>query len=158
MKLWPLLFVMLCFNVAQSQEIEETQYETALGVKISSGKALSFKKFISPKSALEAETMFFNGGVRFIALYELHFYNIEGLNGLAWYAGPGAHVGYWKPAYKKEYGSWIDIGLDGVVGLDYKFPTLPVNVSLDWQPSFGLIGTSGIQPQFGGLALRYTFN
>jgi hypothetical protein len=141
-----------------SQEITTSQYETAIGAKWSAGIALSFKKFLGPTNALEAQTMFFREGIRVIGLYEFHFYNIEGLNGLAWYIGPGAHVGFWKPKYKAQYGSFVDIGVDGVVGLDYKIPSLPVNLSLDWQPSFGLIGDAGIQPQFGGLGLRYTIN
>lgn len=143
---------------ASSQDILSSQYQTAIGVKAASGIAVSYKTFLTPTHALEAQTMFFNQGVRTIGLYEFHFYNIEGLNGLAWYLGGGAHVGFWKPKYKKEYGSAIDIGADGVVGLDYKIPSLPINLSLDWQPSFGLLGDAGIQPQFGGFALRYTFN
>jgi hypothetical protein len=30
----------------------------------------------------------------------------------------------------------LTIGIDGVLGLDYKFNGAPINVSIDWQPSF----------------------
>jgi hypothetical protein len=153
-----LAFAIVLSTATLSQEITSSQYETALGAKISSGVALSYKKFVNPTNAVEAQTMFFNQGIRLIGMYQFHFYNIEGLNGLGWYIGPGAHVGFWKPRYKQEYGSWVDIGIDGVVGLDYKIPSLPINISLDWQPSFGLVGRAGIQPQFGGLAVRYTLD
>ena len=149
-------FSILLSISSYAQEILSTQYQTAIGAKVSSGVALSYKHFVNDNQAIEAQSMFFNQGIRLIGMYQFHFYNIEGLNGLAWYIGPGAHVGFWTPKYKKEYGSFIDIGIDGVVGLDYKIPSLPINLSLDWQPSFGLIGDAGIQPQFGGLAVRYT--
>jgi hypothetical protein len=49
-------------------------------------------------------------------------------------------------------------GIDGVVGLDYKFKKLPLNVSLDWQPSLELI-TPGAEFQAGrgGIAVRFAF-
>jgi hypothetical protein len=134
----------------------ESAYQSALGVKLSAGVAASYKFFVTPTNAIEAQTMFFNKGVRLIGLYQFHFYNIEGLDGLAWYAGPGAHVGFYYAKYKSTYNTILDLGIDGVIGLDYHLKNLPINISIDWQPSFGLLGKSGIQPQFGGLAIRYT--
>lgn len=149
-------FFALCFLATTSGFSQNmSDYKTALGAKISAGVAASYKTFIQPTNALEFQTMFFGKGIRMIGLYEFHFYNIEGLNGLAWYVGPGAHVGFYYGKYKAVYNTIVDLGLDGVVGLDYRFKNTPVNISIDWQPSFGLIGKSGVQPQFGGLALRY---
>jgi hypothetical protein len=55
---------------------------------------------------------------------------------LKWYIGPGAHVGLYKVLNDaKTY-----FGVDGVVGLDYKFANLPLNLSLDWQPAFEFSG------------------
>ena len=99
--------------------------------------------------------MFFREGVRFTGLYEFHFYNIEGVNGLAWYVGPGAHIGFYIPKYKTQYNTAADIGIDGVIGLDYKIKNTPINLSLDWQPSYSILGNAGLQPQFGGLSIRY---
>ena len=48
------------------------------------------------------------------------------------------------------------MGIDGVLGLDYKFKDAPINISLDWQPSVTLIGASS-SPAYGGIAVRYTF-
>jgi hypothetical protein len=155
------LLIILAFSIVTTtfaQEISGPQYNTAIGGKISSGIAFSYKKFVANTHALEAQAMYFKKGVRFIGLYQFHFYNIEGLNGLAWYAGPGAHLGVWFPKFKDEFSSPIDLGIDGVIGLDYKIPNTPVNISLDWQPSFGILGDAGLQPQFGGLGIRYVLN
>jgi hypothetical protein len=123
------------------------EYQAALGVKISAGAAVSYKKFVANTKAIEAQSMFFSRGIRLIGLYEFHFYNIQGVDGLAWYAGPGIHAGF----YRKS----ADLGIDGVIGLDYKIKNTPINLSLDWQPSYSLFGDAGLLPQFGGLAIRY---
>jgi hypothetical protein len=31
----------------------------------------------------------------------------------------------------------------------------PINISIDWQPAVSIVGKSGLQPQFGGIGLRY---
>ena len=86
-----LLAVTTLFFALQSTAQNESGYESAVGVKISSGVAASYKKFVSGNNAIEAQGMFFKEGARFVGLYEFHFYNIEGLSGLGWYIGP-AHT------------------------------------------------------------------
>ena len=130
-------------------------YKTALGAKISAGVAASYKMFVTPKNALEVQSTFFKQGVRLVGLYEFHSYSFAGVPGLGWYIGPGAHVGFWKKNYRDKYNSTADIGIDGVIGLDYRIKNAPINLSLDWQPSLSLLGNAGLSPQFGGFAIRY---
>ena len=126
-------------------------YKTAVGVKFYPG-SLTIKHFINANTALEGIAYFYNG-VRVTGLYEIHG-NINDVNGLRWYVGPGAHVGF----YNTKYGGGSSIGIDGVLGLDYKFKGAPLNVSLDWQPSFefGNNYGNGFTGNWGGLAIRYT--
>jgi len=140
--------------IAKAQDVNVATYHSSLGVKISSGVAASYKTFISNKNALEFQTTFFRQGLRMVGLYEFHkpFNNVDGLS---WYFGPGAHVGIWKKNYRDKYNSTVDVGIDGVLGIDYKVPSLPINLSLDWQPSLSLLGNAALSPQFGGIAIRY---
>ena len=46
---------------------------------------------------------------------------------------------------------------DGVLGLDYKFRGAPINMSIDWQPSFEFGAGRGFVGSWGGLGIRYTF-
>ncbi len=142
---------------SNKQANPEQPYTTAVGGKLSSGLAFSYKKFISQKNAVEVQAMFFKEGLRFIGLYEFHF-PIEGVNNLSWYVGPGVHVGVYRSKYKTINATNNDVGIDGVVGLDYKIANSPINISLDWQPSFSVLGNAGLQPQFGGLAVRFVLN
>lgn len=135
----------------KSSSYSSQNYTTALGVKFYPG-AVSLKHFIKDNHALEGLGYFWNRGFRITGLYEIHG-DINGAPGLRWYVGPGAHVGF----YSSKYGGGSSIGVDGVLGLDYKFKEAPINLSLDWQPSFEFGDGRGFSGDWGGLAIRYTF-
>ena len=136
----------------QSKSFNSSDYQTALGVKFYPG-AFSIKHFVNDNKAVEGLAYFWNRGLRVTGLYEIHF-DINDVNGLKWYVGPGAHVGF----YNDKNGGGTSIGLDGVLGLDYKFSEAPINLSIDWQPSFefGNNYGNGFNGNWGGFAIRYT--
>ena len=137
---------------SQSKSTGSSTYKTALGVKVWDGGGISFKTFVNGNNALELIGYFWNRGMRITGLYEIHG-PINGATGLQWYIGPGAHVGF----YNTKYGDGTFIGIDGVLGLDYKFRGAPINISLDWQPSFEFGENRGFLGSWGGLGIRYTF-
>ncbi|MBN8834395.1 MAG: hypothetical protein ABS68_12350 [Niastella sp. SCN 39-18] len=143
--------LLVSFSYAQSN-IQSQEYKTALGVKFYPG-AVSLKHFVKPTAAVEGLGYFWNHGMRITGLYEFH-HNINDVNGLKWYVGPGAHVGFYNNKY---YDGGTFIGIDGVIGLDYKFKGAPINLSLDWQPSFEFGDGAGFSGNWGGLAIRYVF-
>ena len=131
-------------------------YRTGLGIKFGSwaydgGAALEIKHFIKPNAALEGLLSFGTHWFSFTGLYEFHG-NISGAPGLKWYAGPGAHVGLWNN-YKKNDGAFF--GVDGVLGLDYKFNKVPISISADVQPAIDI--PNGGFWVGGGLGVRFTF-
>lgn len=146
------LFILIGATHAQSSSTNGYYYRTALGVKVWDGGGISLKHFFSEKNAGELIGYFWNRGVRFTGLYEIHG-DINGAEGLRWYVGPGAHIGF----YNNKYGDGGFIGIDGVLGLDYKFNGAPINISLDWQPSFEFGAARGFVGSWGGLGIRYTF-
>ena len=150
------LFIVGFYCVGNAQNVG-SDYTTAVGLTVYPA-GVTFKTFIKPDAALEAIGYFYEDGFRVTGLYEFH-YNIEGVEGLKWYAGPGAHLAVWNNHFQSEYpgNASIGIGIDGVVGLDYKIKGAPINVSLDWQPSFNFVGYNYFEGGWGGLAVRYTF-
>ena len=149
------LFACVLFlgSKAQKAIADGLDYTNAIGVKFYPA-GISFKHFIDGKNAVEGLGYFYNRGARFTALYEIHN-DISALDGLKWYLGPGAHVG----AFNSKYGGGVALGLDGVLGLDYKFADAPINVSLDFQPSFELLNYYGDNRLtiWGGIGVRYVF-
>jgi hypothetical protein len=155
---------LLSSHALQAQDMDH-DYRTALGVKVwGDGGGISIKHFVRTNRALEGIGYFWRGGVRITGLYEYHF-DFKGAPGLKWYVGPGAHVGIYNNNYDNNngngngyyYGSGTYIGIDGVLGLDYKFHGAPINLSLDWQPSFEFGSNRGFAGSWGGLGIRYTF-
>jgi hypothetical protein len=140
------------FLHAQSKSINSSSYRTALGVKVWNGGGISLKHFFTPADAGELIGYFWTQGSRLTGLYEIHG-AISGAEGLKWYIGPGAHIGF----YNTKYGDGSFAGVDGVLGLDYKFRGAPINMSLDWQPSFEFGAGRGFYGNWGGFGVRYTF-
>jgi len=140
------------FVQAQNKSASGYNYQTALGVKVWDGGGITLKHFISDKHALEGIGYFWNRGARITGLYEIYG-PINGAPGLRWYIGPGVHIGF----YNTKYGDGSFAGIDGVIGLDYKFKDAPINMSLDWQPSFEFGDNRGFYGNWGGLGIRYTF-
>ncbi len=152
------LFIVGTFTARAQQQNNSTTYTTALGLKMYPG-ALSVKHFIANNKAVEGLAFISQDGFRLTGLYEIHN-DLSSVEGLKWYVGGGAHMGIWSDQWKVQYpernGS-VSIGVDGVLGLDYKIKGAPLNISFDWQPSFNFIGYNYFESAWGGLGIRYTF-
>lgn len=151
-----LLTLTLSVTVMAQSSTQGSTYRTALGVKVWDGGGITFKHFLEETNAVEFIGYFWNNGFRFTGLYEIHG-AISGAPGLMWYVGPGAHIGFYDYYHRDHHIDGTYIGVDGVLGLDYKFNGAPINISLDWQPSFEFGHFLGFAGDRGGLGIRYTF-
>ena len=125
-------------------------YKTALGVRLSSNDAvvnnsISFKHFLSGSTAIEA-LLSFGDPVALGVLIEKH--KPAAVAGLSWFYGAGGYIGFGKDK---------NLGAQGILGLDYKIPSAPINLSLDWKPELNLIEDVSFEPAAVGLSLRFTF-
>ena len=151
------LLVACCF-AAQAQD-----YKTAVGLRFGYPTSITLKHFISEQGALEGIIGFrgYSGysWVNIGGLYEHHnaFPDVEGLR---WYYGGGASLFFWNfdNGFANDGASNTSIGIMGALGLDYKFANAPVNLSLDWLPTFFVNGYgNGFGAGYTGLSARYTF-
>jgi hypothetical protein len=135
-----------------------TGYKKAIGVKMYPS-AISYKSFVTGSKAIEALGYFTLDGFRATVLVEKYspFANTDQLS---WYIGYGGHLGLWSEEWKRNnptHDAGIALGVDGILGLDYKIKNAPLNLSLDWQPSFNIVGSSYFESGWAGLGIRYTF-
>lgn len=133
---------------AQSYSNGGPDYTTAIGIRLGYPYGLTVKHFISSRGALEG-ILGAGYGFNITGLYEYHG-DISGANGLRWFAGGGLSFYSWR-----NYGA--SIGIAGVLGLDYKIPSAPIDLSLDWMPGLYFTGFNGFESGDGGLSIRYTF-
>jgi len=137
--------------------LQAQTYKTALGIRLSSKDAVinnsvSFKHFINEKAAIEA-LFTFDRRAAIGALFEMHT-PVASADGLVWYYGAGAYIGFDSD---KTNPSRSLMGAQGVVGLDYKFPALPINLALDWKPELNIIDNINFEPAAIGFTIRFTF-
>ncbi len=154
------LALALCFTVAAYSQ----DYNSAIGLRLGAPISLSYKNFISDQGAIEVFAGFRSYAVGYSwfnigGVYQ-HHWAISGVEGLSWYAGGGVSAFFWN--YKDNFpGSDANtsFGILGALGLDYKFESAPVNLSLDWLPTFFVNGYgSGFGGGYGALSVRYVLN
>lgn len=162
MKKLALLFTLVCaLAFANEAKAQVQDYNMALGLRFGYPLSVSFKTFITDPGAIEAYAGFrgYSGYGYFTigAMYQHHF-ELGDVDGLAWFVGGGASTQFWNYDFG-DYGSFV-LGINGVLGLDYKFANAPVNLSVDWTPTF-FIGDTFIDPfggGYGALSARYVLN
>jgi len=147
-----------------SERSAAQNYQTAVGLKFGGYEnGVSIKYFSTPDIALEGELGFRAHGVVFTGLYEIH-QEAFGVKELTFYYGAGAHLGAEGSGVYQTYDgsnetynqSHILLGVDGVLGLEYKIPNSPIAVSLDLNPRVEL-ATGPFFDIAPGLGLKYTF-
>ncbi len=152
-----LLLTLLILGIGLSSNLVAQKYSSAIGLRFGYPNSVSYKMFLSEKAAVEAYGSFvFSSSFTTIgvnAAYLLHndFANAEGLS---WYYGGGASV--YLNSYKTGFagdGGNIGFGVSGYLGLDYMFGNLPLNITVDFVPTF-VIGGGFIGRQ-GALGIRY---
>jgi hypothetical protein len=151
-----LIPALACFFTTRSFAQAESQtYSTAVGIKFWPG-AITVKHFISDDAALEGIASFWDNGFRVTGLYEIHGDISSDVPGLRWYVGPGAHLGAYNGTwYHGNYynSGALSIGIDGIIGLEYKFNGAPIAVSADLQPYLEL--NHPYVDIWGGIGVKY---
>ncbi|HNR19847.1 MAG TPA: hypothetical protein PKN75_03100 [Bacteroidia bacterium] len=141
--------------------VKAQDYKTAAGVRFGASNGITLKHFIKDDAALEGILAFRYRGFNFTGLYEKHFSNAFKVNRLNWYIGAGGNIGVidrdrYRWYDEKDEGTALLLGIDGIIGIEYNFQEVPLNVSLDWKPMINLTGVYFWGDEVG-LSIRYTF-
>ena len=137
--------------LAQNEPVAPTPiYKMAVGVRLSNSdpavnNSISFKYFLTERTAVEA-LLSFGDPVAIGVLLEKH--TALGPSGLSWLIGGGAYIGF---------SGTRNVGAQGIIGLDYKISTLPLNLTLDWKPELNLASEFSFEPSAIGVSARFTF-
>lgn len=123
-------------------------YKLGLGVRFSSRAALvnnsvSLKYFFQKNTAAEALVSF---GHPFALGLLLEQHQPLLSNRFKWFYGGGIYAAFSGPRRA---------GLQGVIGLDYKMPVIPFNLSIDWKPELTFTKEFSFEAQALGLTARF---
>jgi hypothetical protein len=151
-----LLFAGTCFfsslYAQDSQQNTGPDYKLGLGLRLSSASptlsnSVSIKYMMPTGNAALEGLISFGDRFGLGGLYEIHR-PLNGTPGLKWFYGAGAYVGF-------QSGDTY-LGPTGIVGLDYKFDKIPLNLSLDWKPELDIIPKINFVPDAFALSARFT--
>lgn len=156
----PILILAVLFSFLFVRE-SQAQYNTGIGLRLGSGNGITVKHFIKNGAAIEGILYTRWQGFIITGLYQVHK-DIAGAKGLQWFYGGGAHIGTWNADRRNT--PWGDngrnstvVGLDGIIGLDYKFDNAPINLSLDWKPAINISEYGGFWGDEVALSVRFAF-
>lgn len=138
--------------------VSAQEYKTGIGLRGGFSSGLTIKHFTNHKVALEGLLTTRWQGFVITGLYEVHnqAFDVAHLN---WYYGGGAHIGFYNGNYVywgNNGTTYTIVGIDGILGIEYTFSEIPINIGIDWKPALNLIGYSGIWSE-GGISVRYVF-
>lgn len=134
-------------------------YNTGVGLRGGWFNGITAKHFIDRHAALEGIVSMRWSGFSITGLYEIQK-PIPSVEGLSWFYGGGAHIGFWdgsKVDWDHKKDSFTVIGIDGIIGIEYTFEEIPLNLGIDWKPAFNLIGYSSFWGDGGAFSIRYVF-
>ena len=166
LKTYCILFISIFFLSTHTLQAEE--YETGIGIRLGGvTQGISVKHNLSTNSALEGILSFGHHSFLITGLYEKQS-AISGAQGLYWFFGGGAHLGFYNSGdyfyYKKHgviyyYGdrkSSAVVGIDFILGLEYKFQKAPITLGLDIKPAIDFLEEF---PGYfdGAFTVRFTF-
>ncbi|MGK0363962.1 MAG: hypothetical protein ACI85O_001016 [Saprospiraceae bacterium] len=149
-----------------AENLQAQDFKSAIGLRLGYPLSISYKHFLNEADAIEiyAGTRGYDVGFG----YNYRFYSISGayqrhtpiesVDGLSYYYGAGASIYFWTFGDLDPDDASTAFGLQGYGGLSYTFENKPINISLDWVPTFFLNGYgSGFGAGYGSLAVRYIF-
>ncbi len=143
-------------------------YNTAIGVRLGGlTSGATIKHFTASRTALEGIFSFGQKSFLVTGLYEKHR-SVDNAAGLTWFYGAGAHVGFFNYGGRyyiiknnrtyvvREGDKATVIGVDFIIGLDYKIPNAPINIGLDFKPFVDFFD-GPVAFYDAGLSLRFAF-
>jgi hypothetical protein len=153
--------LLLISGICLATTVSAQAYKTAVGVRLSNSAAMvnnsvSLKHFLNESTAVEA-LLSFGDPLAIGALLEKH--KPLSTEGLQWFYGGGGYISFVK-TYIPDKGkneTNTNFGAQGVLGLDYKFANLPLNISLDWKPELNLVTDINFEPAAIGFTARFVF-
>ena len=139
------LFIILvaCFCITH---LNAQQFEQALGLKGGIGATVTYKQFLSERTAFEILGGRYDNDLWGVgALLEFHN-EFRTSSAFEWYWGFGPYLTF------QDQDSFL--GINGAIGLHVTLNSVPINFSLDWLPRIRF-GGGGFQGESGGIAVRY---
>ena len=149
-----ILFVIVLAILCFSERGYSQYYSSAVGARLGNASGLTGKILMSKRTYLEGIFTARWDGFNITALVEIA-QPLPDTPGLNWYYGAGANIGFWDDPNDSEDNSELNVGADGILGMEYTFDDLPINIAIDWKPYFIIITNPRFEFDEFALSVRY---
>ena len=148
MKKW---FLLLFLAGLTATAVQAQDYNWGVGIRGGlRDSGITVKGNIGGANMLEG-ILGFDRGTNVYVLYERNV-PLDG-KGFNFYYGVGGNMGEWK---KDGHGEFT-IGIDGVIGCEYKIDGAPIALGIDYKPCLNFVGNTGFQWYDFGFNVRVVF-
>lgn len=171
-----ILLTLLAFTcLIGNQSLNAQSYEHSAGVRLGNTSGLTYKKFLLEEQAIEVLLSGRNEGIQVSVLYVTHKPLEFSFNqNFFVYYGVGGHIGLERfnnlnksiipdgnglNSFVFDDRNYFAMGVDGIVGIEYRWLSVPITISFDIKPYFNYIGMRFTQTKFwdASLSFKYIF-
>ncbi len=159
------VFLILLFSLP----VHAQNYFRAAGIRGGLSSGFTYRQYLDPELAYEGLLSFRKGGLQLTVLREhIQPALFEFSEDFYFTYGYGAHIGFNYTDnyffmfheyyyYKKRFSPLI--GLDGCLGIEYRIPTIPIQIGLDFKPffEFSMFEFFRIVPWDFAFSIKYIF-
>jgi hypothetical protein len=163
--------ISICLLVLLSFGLRAQDYEGSVGIRGGVSSGFTYKIMLNDERAFEGIFSFRKHGMQFTGMLLNHQPFLFKLSDkLFAYHGMGVHVGYYGRGRCKTSGSnhtecgssryfSPSIGIDGMLGVEYRIIKIPLVLAIDYKPYIDVFGTHFFSSNFYDFALaaKYTF-
>lgn len=143
----------------------------AVGIRAGLTSGFEYRVFTDDLNSYKVLLSARRSGLQITGLKEFHRPDVfdAGIE-MSFVYGVGAHVGFesWNKYYERDYYPYVPyrerktspiVGLDGLAGLEYTIPTLPLVAGIEAKPYFNLFGEDFFDLEVFDVAftLKYVF-
>ena len=147
-------FILFFLGMLTSPAVQAQFSKESIGLRGGIFAGITGKYFIfDDTEAIEGIVSFDNNALLITGLYEFHRYDFA-IETLRWYYGAGATA---RLGGSDELGGVLELGIDGIVGIEYLIGKSPLSVGLDYKPRLIFIGSNSFNGDDGAISLRYQF-
>lgn len=146
-------------------------YEKSGGVRLGSTSGITYKKFVNESQAFELLLSGRNDGLQVNLLYLFHEPMEFSFNDRFYlFYGLGGHIGFEKfddisktiinaegDQFMFEEKTFFAMGIDGSIGIEYRWLEVPMTIGFDLKPYFNFIGMRHMRAKFWDSAISFKY-
>ena len=167
-------YVMVLLLLSISTLGVSQHYLKSAGLRLGHTSGVTYKQFVHKEQAFELMVSGRHNGLQFNAMYQWYSPTQFEFDGnFVLYYGIGAHTGFERlhpynlefneepfPEFDIRRRTYYTMGVDVIVGIEYRMLIAPLTISFDVKPYLNYIGFQSLDGRFwdSALSVKYVFN